>query len=349
MKPRRGRRWWLGAFAVFLGLLGIWILAALQLIPANAHPRALGFGLLSHLRADYGADAPRAPLAALRLSIVGEALADLGFPVGQAQERQQDVEAAMRQPVPTATARDFSGIPPLTATPLPTQTPSLTPESSTTPLPTETPTSTPTRTRSRTPTRTPTRTAEPSRTATATSSTAGDHQPPVVELTQLYPPPGDLTTCTIEVDMDVVDPAPSSGIDPGDVYVKYYNPVRSEWIYFHPAATSSEWVDGEFRAHYHGTITISGVTLAGGVPGGVLAGRRLAEGDPPTETATMEPTSTPTATATETATETATATPTATQPGPTPVTIQVMGKAMDRAGNWGYSSAYTYTLRRSCP
>jgi cell division septation protein DedD len=155
--------------------------------------------------------------------------------------------------------------------------------------------------------------------------------------------------------MDVVDPAPSSGIDPGDVYVKYYNPVRSEWIYFHPAATSSEWVDGEFRAHYRGTITISGVTLAQDIPGGALAAGYFTEEEPasptPTETATTEPTSTATttATATETATETATATPTATQPGPTPVTIQVMGKAMDRAGNWGYSSAYTYTLRRSCP
>lgn len=353
-KPPPGRRWWLGAFAVFLGLLGIWVLAVLQLIPAGADPRALGFGLLSHLQADYGTDAPRAPLAALRLSIVGEALVDLGFPIGQAQERQQGIEAAMRLAVPTATARDFSGDPPLTATPLPTETPTRTPESSTTPMPTETATPTPTRTRSRTPTRTLTRTAEPSRTQTATPSTGADVQAPVIVSMQMDPDPGELLGCTITItDMYVVDPAPSSGIP--NAYFKYERPGGG-LVYFSAELTPpGDEPGGEFRAHYHGTITISGVTLAGGIPGGALAAGYFTEEETasptPTETATTEPTSTatPTATATETATATATATPTATQPGPTPVTIRVWGKVIDTAGHEAYSGPYLYTLTVSCP
>jgi hypothetical protein len=345
-KPPPGRRWWLGAFAVFLGLLGIWVLAVLQLIPAGADPRALGFGLLSHLQADYGADAPRAPLAALRLSIVGEALVDLGFPVGQAQERQQGIEAAMRLAVPTATARDFSGDPPLTATPLPTETPTRTPESSATPMPTETATPTPTKTRSRTPTRTPTRTAEPSRTVTATSSTAPDTLAPTIVSFEMASYSGG---CTVTInDMYVIDPAPSGGVS--EAYFKYERPGYG-LVYFQAELTSYQWVGGEFRAHYQGTFTITDVTLAGGMPGGVMAAHRLTDDVTPTETATIEPTptSTPTATATATETATATATSTATQSAPTPVTISIWGKVIDAAGHVTYSGPHSYTLTVSCP
>jgi hypothetical protein len=332
MKPSRGRRWWLGAFAVFLGLLGIWVLAVFQLIPANAHPRALGFGLLSHLQADYGADPLRPPLAALRLSIVGEALADLGLPVGQAQERQQDVEAAMLLAVPTATPRDFDGSTPHTATPVPTSLPTDAPLPSSEPVltATETPQST------QTPTGTETASSQAA-TATPGPSPTQCYVDPVIQILMPTDSPTYGIADSIPVQAFAYDP---DNVNPGGCQLTGVYPAddgagidRVEFeiwlggskVYSH--SDSSAAYCGFGGSASCSTFRVSSSTWPGGQP--VRAGlhtlrARSRDGGnhwsgwatvyftldipSPTATSTRTPTRTPTATRTRTPTRTAPAT-----------------------------------------
>jgi hypothetical protein len=253
MNPRRGGRWWVGAFAVFLALLGVWAIAVWQLYPAAAGPLTLRLGLHSRLQADYGPDQPGPSLAVLRLSIVEDVLRDLGFSGEEAQAQRQGVEAAMGAPVPTATARDFEGGAPFTATLVPTATPTETPVPTATPVPTNT--------------RRPTRTSPPpAPTQPVTGEPATDDEDPEIVSMALIPPaPGPLDTCTILItDMWVTDDAPSSGIELSDVVFKYEHPITGALIYFPATLVSGGWTDGPgsgWSAHYSGSITISGVEI----------------------------------------------------------------------------------------
>jgi hypothetical protein len=287
--------------ALFLGLLGLWVLAALQLDTAGAGPLSLGFSLRSRLLADYGSDEPGRQVASLRLSIFEELMRDMGLSPERAEAEMEAIHAAMSQPVPTATARDFSGRAPYTATPSPTATPTETP----------TPTITPTRTPR--PTHTPTRTRPPN-----TPAPADEAQPEICCL-EFDPPPGPLTACTITlVDMVVWDAGPSSGIGDADVQMKYLNPVTETYEYFPTTRVSGGWTAGpgsEWRAHYRGTITISGVTVSL-LPGPMKLARPVAVDSVLTAA---------------------------------PVTIQIWARVTDNAEHTAYSGPYDYVLTVDCP
>jgi hypothetical protein len=312
MNPRRRGRWWVGAFAIFLALLGIWAIAVWQLYPAGAGPLSLGLGLRSRLQADYGPDQPGRSVAVLRLSIVEDVLRDLGFSGEEAQAQREGVEVAMGGPVPTATARDFEGGAPFTATLVPTATPTET----------ALPTATPVPTRTRRPTRTPTAppptlppTTPPPTLPPTTPPPASDGAAPEICCLTLEPAPGPLTACTITVsDMWVTDDGPSSGIDDSNVFVKYQDPNTGDYRYFTMTRTSGGWTAGpgsSWDAHYAGTITITGVTVPSEGP----------EGSGP-----MSSTS-----------------------SPSTVTIHVWGKVTDNAGHSDYRGPYDFELTTSCP
>ncbi|MCJ7708523.1 MAG: hypothetical protein MUO38_13010 [Anaerolineales bacterium] len=320
MNPRRGGRWWVGAFAIFLALLGVWAIAVWQLYPAGAGPLTLRLGLHSRLQADYGPDQPGLSLAVLRLSIVEDVLRDLGFSGEEAQAQREGVEAAMAAPVPTATARDFEGSAPFTATLVPTATPTETPVPTATPVPTNTrrPTRTPTRTSPPPPppTSAPTDTAPPPPTSAPTID--DDHDPEINGM-QFDPttPPGPLSSCTIIVtDMWITDGAPSSGIDVSNVVLKYEDP-NNEDTYIHFPVTQTEgpgWTadpGSSWHAHYAGTIIIRCVTVPSGSP----------EGSGPMS---------------------ATASPSV-------VIIHVWGKVTDNAGHSDVQGPYEFELTTSCP
>ena len=211
MKRERSR-WWLGAFALFLGLLVIWILAVIVLDPAGASSFSLNLGLGSRLRADYSADAAGRRIGVLRLSIVEDVMRDLGLTEEEAQAQREEVEVAMGQPVPTATARNFEGEAPFTFTPAPTATPVPTSTLSDTSEPTQTSTATATPTRGTTRTPTPTRTATPTRTLTPTGTlnvTATNTKTPT--RTRTPTPSGPTPTqCRVDPVVQIREPAEGS-------------------------------------------------------------------------------------------------------------------------------------------
>lgn len=310
MNPRRGGRWWVGAFAVFLALLGVWAIAVWQLYPAGAGPLTLRLGLHSRLQADYGPDQPGPSLAVLRLSIVEDVLRDLGFSGEEAQAQRQGVEAAMGAPVPTATARDFQGAAPFTATLVPTATPTETPVPTATPVPTNT----------RRPTRTPTRTSPPPPPPTSTPTDtapppATDNEDPEICCMVLVPPAPEAPCTVLITDMWVTDDAPSSGINLSNVVFKYEDPNSPGNYHLFPATLISGGWTGEpgsgWSAHYSGSITITGVEIT----------------DPTGSAGPM--TSAPACTG--------------------PVTIQVWGRVADNAGNPADDRSQTFELNTSCP
>ncbi len=146
-----GRRWLIAAVGLFVFLLVGWVLLALQLNSALAGPLPFGPGLMSRLSADYRADEGGRSVALIALSILEPAMQALGLTEDEAAAAHESLELAMSQPVPTATAMDFDGAAPFTATPTITNTP----------VPTNTPLPTATNTR-----RPPTRTPEPTKTDT---------------------------------------------------------------------------------------------------------------------------------------------------------------------------------------
>jgi hypothetical protein len=217
-----GRRWLIAAVGLFAFLLVGWVLLALQLNSALAGPLPYGPGLMSRLRADYRADEGGRSVALISLSILEEAMQAMGLTEDEAVVVHESMERAMSQPVPTATAMDFEGAAPYTATP------TITP----TPLPTDTPEPTATNTR-RPPTRTPepTETKKPTKTPaaptatgaapTATAAGGVDTEDPSFESIVLDPaPPDNGGQCELDVTVVVFDPAFSSGIGPSDVLVR---------------------------------------------------------------------------------------------------------------------------------
>lgn len=211
----QGRRWFLRAFTIFMMGLAIWIAAAYALNIASAGSLPFSFFLQSNLSADYSADNPHGFLGAFNLSIIGEALSDFGLSPQEVEEQFGAVEIAMDKPVPTATALNFEGDAPYTATPTVTNTPTHTP--TTTLTPTNTPTNTPLPTKIPTRTKTP-KPPKPTNTPGPPTSTPlfGDSQNPQVSGGSVTPTPGTLSVCSVTVNVnniDVIDPGPSSGIN----------------------------------------------------------------------------------------------------------------------------------------
>lgn len=253
----KGQRWLPRALGVFLVLLVVWIAAALLLNSAAAGTISLPLNLQTRLVADYGDDAG-GPLGAFRLSIVGEAMRDQGMPEQEVKDHSADVEQAMDDPVPTATARNFEGDDPFTATPTHTFTPTTTFTPTVTNTPTPIPTSTPEPTdtpkpKKKKPSKTPKPIKSPE--STDTPETGIDDSPPMI-LGDWYldPGPGEVTSCDLEVyagELHIRDESYSEGID--WIKLKYYDPIEEEWVYSSPQHPSppSGWDVGETWDDYY--------------------------------------------------------------------------------------------------
>jgi hypothetical protein len=212
-RPRLKRR-----LSILVILLLVLLLTAMVLSAASASGIPLSLDLQSELEANY-APGEFGSLGAFRISIVNDIFRDRGYSAEDAEHQAEVYRVAMNSPVPTATARNFSGDPPHTATP------------TITPTPTDTPTSTvppPTRTKTQKPTKEPTATA-PKVIKPTNTPAAGDTKPPkIVSFTFYKPPFSTLTDCKFRVnDVKVVDPAFSSGID--EVLVKYRKKDVGDW------------------------------------------------------------------------------------------------------------------------
>jgi hypothetical protein len=195
----------------------------------------------SDLYADYSPDVVVRPLGVFNLSIITETLKDRGYSEEEAQERAKAIEVAMNEPVPTATALNYEGDAPYTATPTKTYTP--TPTSNPTLTPTNTPTRIPTKTPTKTPTPKPTKNPKPSKTPTEevicpepcptdTPVPETDTKSPNVSGGVIYPPVGEYGSCTLEItvdDLHIVDPAYSSGIDWIKLKLKYSDGGEAVW------------------------------------------------------------------------------------------------------------------------
>jgi hypothetical protein len=247
MKEPSGRRWLVGAVGLFLVLLVVWFAAAIRISASAAAPSSLMSSLRSRLSANYAPDPAGSTVHSLRLSIFGEVLQDLGMSSNEAASQSQEIQEQLQGPVPTATARDFQGAKPLTATP------------TATPIPTETPT--PTATSTRTPRPTPTKTKTPQPTATDTPVGSVDTTAPSICCMDLVPVIGStLMSCTFQVDdLKLLDPAYSAGIAPGDVYAKYNGPSTGGWVYTNIPLESGGFVAGpgsDWDASYDGFVTL---------------------------------------------------------------------------------------------
>jgi hypothetical protein len=267
MGPHPGRRWLIGAVAAFLVLLLGWVVLALQLNVASAGPLPYSPLLVSRLSVDYGADSLPLRIASLRLTIVEDAMRAMGMSDSEVEQHNAEMELAMSQPVPTATARDFQGAAPFTPTSTFTPVPTDTPEPTATATPTRRP---PTRTPTKTPK--PTKTRRPRPTKTPTPS-GGDTDDPVVDISgaNFSPPPGDLFGCELTVDnVHVTDAIGSSGIS--EVGVKYDADEDGTYEY-HPVlslVSGGPQGDGSWDGWYAGTFDLAGVEISI-APGGRMA------------------------------------------------------------------------------
>jgi hypothetical protein len=255
MKEPSGRRWLVGAVALFLVLMVVWVAAAVRISASAAAPSSLMSSLRSRLTANYAPDAGGSSVRSLRLSIFQEVMQDLGLSGDEAAAESRRIEAGMQGPVPTATARDFDGAEPLTATPTKT------------PVPTHTPT--PTATATRTPRPTPTKTKTPAPTSAAPTNTPSgsmDTTDPLITRFDLNPAIGStLMSCTFQVnDLDVLDPAFSDGIDPTKVFAKYDGPLTGGLQLVNIPLESGGFVSGpgsDWIASYDGPVTINNAAV----------------------------------------------------------------------------------------
>ena len=248
------RRWVFRAFGVFLAIVAVTVLAAIVLNSAAAESLPFSLALRSKLSADYSQDGSQGVLGAFRLSIIGDALRDLGLSPKEADQQTAGINIALDDPVPTATALNFEGDDPYTATP--TASPTFT----------NTPTTTPTNTPTRTPC--PTKTPLPTSTKKPPTAVPVDKTKPSICCLTLLPPAGipspgnPLASCTIDVvDLRVFDPKFSSGVSDSNVQLKYRSPSVG-WTPVSLNLITGGWVSGpgsDWDAHYGKTITLSGV------------------------------------------------------------------------------------------
>ncbi len=249
MNGPSGRGWWIGALGLFATLLVLWVAAAVRLSAAAAAPSDLMTSLRSRLTANYAPDPGGSTVRSLRLTIFQEVLQDLGMSSEAAAGQSQEMAELMKSPVPTATARDFQGAKPFTATP------------AATPPATETPEPTATNTRTPRPTATVTKTPKP---PTSTPSGSLDTTDPTICCIDLNPdPPATLSTCSFDVEeLEVFDPAFSAGVNESDVYVKYSGPSTGGYIYTQLSFKSGGFSGGpgtDFNAIYDGTVNLTDV------------------------------------------------------------------------------------------
>ena len=250
MKHPSGRRWLVGAVGLFLVLLVVWFAAAIRISASAAAPSSLMSSLRSRLSADYAPDPAGSTVHSLRLSIFEEVLQDLGMSSDEAASQSREIQEQLQGPVPTATARDFQGAKPLTATPTET------------PVPTATPTPTVTSTRTPKPTATKTKTPKPKATKTPVGS--ADTTDPQICCIDLDPdPPAVISSCTFDVEeLEVFDAAFSDGVAAADVFMKYEGPSTGGWVYTALSLKSGGFTGGpgtDFNAIYEGTITLHNV------------------------------------------------------------------------------------------
>jgi hypothetical protein len=256
MKRERSR-WWLGAFALFLGLLVIWILAVIVLDPAGASSFSLNLGLGSRLRADYSADEVGRRIGVLRISIVEDVMRDLGMSEADAEAHQESVEVAMNEAVPTATARDFSGEAPFTASPQPTATPVPTDLPGDTPEPTQTSTATPRATRRPTRTRTPTRTPTPTPGGTLSATATRTRTP--------TPGTATPTRCLVDPVVEILAPTGSPIYGIGDsipAQAFAYDPDNvgagvCGQVGYYPGDDGAGIAEVQFEIRWYGTLVYS--------------------------------------------------------------------------------------------
>jgi len=296
---------WL-ALTAFAVLIAGWFAAALHLTGASAGQPGFPLNLRSNLAADYGADPKAGRITSLRISIIGDLLRDLG--IGGDDSGLLD---GLDSPVPTATARNFQGDPPFTATVTPSPTPTITPSPTSTSTP-KPPTKTPK----------PTDTEEPDPT-----DLPDDLVGPSISGGTLFPASGTLLpTCDgndISITgLRIVDPGPSSGI----AWVKL------KYIILGPGSTgyqfssdigppiSGGWTDGPgstWDAYYKGDHTINFADGYAFTSGGKLFFRPSLSG--PSAALTVDP-----------------------------FTVEVWSIVEDNAGNQSYVLQGTYTLDGAC-
>ncbi len=207
-----GRRWFVSAATVFATLLVVWGAAAFFLSTASAQELPLSMRLDSLLDADYSAESSGGSiLGAFKLSIVGDVLRDEGRSSEEASDQSDLVKLALESPIPTATALNFQGEAPYTATP----------------------SKTPVLTKTAEPTKTPKPTSTPKPTEKPTTNPDGDYKAPIIHGYEERSPDGDgLGSCdgVIHVyGLKVEDKAYSEGLK--WVRLKYQDPVSGEWTY----------------------------------------------------------------------------------------------------------------------
>ena len=247
------------AFGVFLAIVAVAVAAAIVLNSAAAESLPFSLALRSKLSADYSQEGSQGVLGVFRLSIIGDALRDLGLSPKEADQQTAGIKIALDDPVPTATALNFEGDDPYTPTPTSTSTV------------TSTPTNTPTNTPRPTKTPVPTSTKKPATAVPAATATAAgpvDNTKPSICCLTLSPPAGTpspgnpLTSCTIDVvDLQVFDPTFSSGVSDSNVQFKYQS-ASVGWTPVSLNLITGGWVSGpgsDWDAHYGKTITLSGV------------------------------------------------------------------------------------------
>ena len=324
---------WIIALSVFAILIVGWVLAAVALTGTSAGRPGTPFNLSSRLAADYASDGGER-VSSLRISIVADLLRDLGFSI-----EDGSVLDELDSQVPTATARNFAGDPPFTATALPSHVPSETA------LPTETATNTP---RPK-----PTNTHEPTDTNEPPATTVpGDAGPPTLSGGSLSPPPGALGTCEKVVSitgLHLVDAGPSSGIKLVKLKYKILGLDSQGYQYSTDLSpqVSGGWTDGEgstWDAYYDGSITIDFDTgyAASGSGGKAFFLLVVEQTATPTE---VPPTATPTL---EPPTATPTSPPPTSTPTPSPFDVKVWSIARDNAGNESFTFHGAYTMPGSC-
>ncbi len=318
----RAPRWL--PIAVFAILIVGWVALALQLTGAAAGRPGFPFNLHSRLAADYGADRS-GRISSLRISFVSDILQDLGFGADGAGSQ---LLGALDAPVPTATARNFAGDPPFTATVTPSNTPTDTPQPTATPTATRTPTPIPSHTPK------PTNTPKPEATEAPHDSVA-----PSLSGGSMFPAAGtELPMCNgYEIAISglrVVDPAASSGIDWVKLKYKILGPGSLGYVYSSDIGppVSGGWTAGpgsKWDAYYKGDLTIDFDLGYASLLGGKTYARppRVEETETPAPTATAEPSSTPT---------------------PGPYTVEVWSIVRDNAGNESFIFHGDYTLPGSC-
>ena len=263
-ETKSGQRWMLAAFFVFLLLLLLWIAAAFLLNSASAGSLPFSVSLRSRLAANYLPDEFSGSQGVFRLSIFNEVFHDLGLSPEEAEERSEEIKIAMGSPVPTATARNFEGDDPFTATPTPQPTSTATSTPTKTPLPTSTykPTKTPKPTKE--PKVDPSDTPLPASSATPSDSIS----PAIADPGTIIPTIGALGVCSQDISVsgvNVTDPSPSSGISWVKLKYKVYDDTLSTiyagYIYSSPLNLDSGGpTAGGWDAYYSlpsSTYTIS--------------------------------------------------------------------------------------------